>query len=262
MDAGRKRASMKTIRKTRRKKRFWGRLRHNVRRRLLSGLLVVVPLGISAFVINFIYVVSAKPLASVIHTLGGELPRFYVMVISVFVFLALLYLIGLVTTAYVGRKLLNLAEAIIQRIPVVKTVYMATKQVVEAVSSNNGASNYKSAVFVEFPNPGALSVGFVTGRITSSEGVEYLKVFIPTTPNPTTGFFQMITPDRVTQSALSVEDAVKFLMSCGIVAPDTLEIGRVGSESQPARQQPDDDDYDWVEEEVEEEASGPDAAAS
>jgi len=253
---------MKTMRKTRRKKTFWGRLRHNVRRRLLSGLLVVVPLGISAFVINFLYVITAKPLASVIRMLLGELPRFYVGIISVGVFLALLYVIGLVTTAYIGRKLLNLAEAIIQRIPVVKTVYTATKQVVEAVSSTNGSSSYKSAVFVEFPNPGALSVGFVTGRITSSDGVEYLKVFLPTTPNPTTGFFQLITPDRVTQSALSVEDAVKFLMSCGIVSPDMLEVARVGPEVQSAPPQPDDEDYDWVEEEVEDEPPGPGAVAS
>jgi len=253
---------MKTMRKTRRKKTFWGRLRHNVRRRLLSGLLVVVPLGISAFVINFLYVITAKPLASVIRMLLGELPRFYVGIISVAVFLGLLYVIGLVTTAFIGRKLLNLAEAIIRRIPVVKTVYTASKQVVEAVSNTNASTNYKSSVLVEFPNPGALSVGFVTGRITSSDGVEYLKVFIPTTPNPTTGFFQLITPDRVLQSTLSVEDGVKFMMSCGIVSPDTLEVSPVGPEIQQPPQQADDGDYDWVEEEVEEEPPGPDAAGS
>ncbi|HUW62298.1 MAG TPA: hypothetical protein VMZ06_14940, partial [Candidatus Bathyarchaeia archaeon] len=82
------------------------------------------------------------------------------------------------------------------------------------------------------------------------------------TPNPTTGFFQLITPDRVTQSALSVEDAVKFLMSCGIVSPDMLEVARVGPEVQSAPPQPDDEDYDWVEEEVEDEPPGPGAVAS
>ena len=253
---------MKTMRKTRRKKTFWSKLRHNVRRRLLSGLLVVVPLGISAFVINFLYVITAKPLASIIRMVAGELPRFYVAIISVALFLALLYVIGLVTTAFIGRKLLNLAEAIIQRIPVVKTVYTASKQVVEAVSNTNASTNYKSSVLVEFPNPGALSVGFVTGRIKSSEGVEYLKVFIPTTPNPTTGFFQLITPDRVRQSTLSVEDGVKFMMSCGIVSPDTLEVSPVGPEILQPPHQVGDEDYDWVEEEVEEEPPGPGAAAS
>ncbi|MCX5769121.1 MAG: DUF502 domain-containing protein [Candidatus Hydrogenedentes bacterium] len=253
---------MKTMRKTRRKKTFWGRLRHNIRRRLLSGLLVVVPLGISAFVINFLYVITAKPLASIIRMVAGELPRFYVMIISVALFLTLLYVIGLVTNVFVGRKLLNLAEAIIQRIPVVKTVYTASKQVVEAVSNTNASTSYKSSVLVEFPNPGALSVGFVTGRITDSNGVEYLKVFIPTTPNPTTGFFQLIKPERVIQSSLSVEDGVKFMMSCGIVSPDMLEVASMGPEIQPAPPQPDDDDYDWVEEEVEEEPAGPDAAGS
>jgi len=221
----------------------------------------VVPLGITAFVLNFLYVITAGPLASIIRSVGFQLPQFYVAIVSVAIFLVLLYIIGLVTNVFVGRKLLNIAEAIIQRIPVVKTVYGATKQVVEAVSLNNGASNYKSAVFVEFPNPGALSIAFVTGRIKDSDGVEYLKVFVPTTPNPTSGFFQLIRPERVVQSELSVEDAVKFLMSCGIVGPGTLQVSPVGPEHERSPAPLDDDEYDWVEEEVEED-TGPGVRAS
>lgn len=249
------------MRRTRRKKTFWRRFRQNIRKRLLSGLLVVVPLGITAFVLIFLYNITAGPLASVIRSVGLQLPQFYVAIVSVAIFLVLLYVIGLVTNVFIGRKLLNLAEAIIQRIPVVKTVYGATKQVVEAVSLNNGASTYKSAVFVEFPNPGALCIAFVTGRIKDSNGIEYLKVFVPTTPNPTSGFFQLVRPEQVVQSELSVEDAVKFLMSCGIVGPGILQVGPIGPEPERSHTPLDDDEYDWVEEEVDEEP-GPDVMAS
>ena len=206
-----------------RKRTPWQRLQRNMRRRVVSGLLVVVPLGITVFVIDIVYDATAGILARVIQPLLGPLPPYLVAAISVAVVLALLYLIGLVTTIVLGRRLIALGEAIIQRIPFVKTVYGGSKQIVEAFSMQGGLSALQSAVFVEFPRPGMRAIGFVTGRIATSGGHEYLKIFIPTTPNFTTGFFELVPPDQVMYSELSAEDASKMLMSGGLLAPERLE---------------------------------------
>ena len=208
----------------RRKRTLWQRLERNVRRRMISGLLVVVPLGITVFVINFVYDITAGIMARVIRPLLGPLPSYLVAAISVAVVLVMLYLIGLITTIVVGRRLIAVGEAIIQRIPFVKTVYGGSKQVVEAFSLQGGISALQSAVFVEFPRPGMRAIGFVTGRLATSDGQEYLKVFVPTTPNFTTGFFELVPPEQVMRSQLSVEDAAKMLMSGGFLAPDCLEL--------------------------------------
>lgn len=146
-------ADVTRTKRRRRKRTSWQRLQRNIRRRVISGLLVVVPLGITVFVINFVYDATAGILARVIQPLLGPLPPYLVAAISVAVVLALLYLIGLVTTIVLGRRLIALGEAIIQRIPFVKTVYGGSKQVVEAFSMQGGLSALQSTVFVEFPGP-------------------------------------------------------------------------------------------------------------
>jgi len=219
-------ATAKAPRGKRRKKKrsLWHRTQRSIRRRIISGLLVVVPVGITIFVIDFVYDLTAGILARIIAPLLGPLPPYLVAAVSVLVVLALLYLVGLVTTIVLGRRLIGLGEAIIQRIPLVATIYGGSKQVVEAFTLQGGLSALRSAVFVEFPRPGMRAIGFVTGRIATSEGREYLKVFIPTTPNFTTGFFELIPPEEVMCSQLSAEDAAKMLMSGGFLAPDCLEL--------------------------------------
>lgn len=217
---------------------MWRQFQHDLRRRLLSGLLVIVPLGITAFVLNFLYIFTAGVLAPVVRSVVGEKPPYMLGVISVLVFLAVLYVVGLIATAVIGRRLIAFAERLIQQIPLVKTVYSASKQVVEAFSPQDRTSMFKSAVFVEFPRPGMMALGFLTGRIRTHDGVEYAKVFIPTTPNPTTGFFEIVPPQDVLHSSLNVEDAVKMLMSGGIIAPDVLDLWRGPDVLPPAALQP------------------------
>lgn len=253
----------KPQRKRRKKKRtVWQRIRLATRRTLISGLLIVVPLGITGFVLQFFYGMTAGMIVPMVRQFIEPLPPYLDVVISLLLFVLVLYVIGLVATAYVGRKLIDLGEAIIQRIPVVKNIYGASKQVVEAVSLQGGFSSLKSVAFVDFPQPGMKALGFVTGKVLTQDGEEYYRVFIPTTPNVTTGFLQFVPPHMLSHCAMSVEEAGKLIVSVGILSPPVLNL-IPGNAEPPEFPTESDDDYedDDGSDEIEEGATGLDAAA-
>ena len=225
---------MKPKRK-RRKRSLWLRIRKNTRGRFLSGLLVVVPLGITIFTLTFLYNSTAGFFEPIIRQYLGYVPRYAVPTVSVIVFLSGLYLIGLLATAMVGRNLIALGEAIIRRIPVVTTVYGASKQMVETLSFSGKGANFKSVAIVDFPRPGMKAIGFITGTIFIEGDREYYKVFITTTPNPTSGYFEIMPSERVTISSLTVEEAIKLVMSGGIIAPDEIAAAQPEPQGPPVR---------------------------
>ncbi|NIA15751.1 MAG: DUF502 domain-containing protein [Nitrospiraceae bacterium] len=195
-----------------------------MRRRLLSGLLVVVPVGITFFTLHFLYKVTAGFLAPVVEKYLGHIPDYAISPVAVILFLAALYCIGLVASVLVGRRVIALGETIIHRIPFVKTIYGGSKQVAETLLAQERFAGFKSVVLVQYPHPGMRALGFMTGTIATSEGDEYCKVFIPTTPNPTSGYLEFVPPEHVQRCHLSVEDAAKLLMSGGILAPESLTL--------------------------------------
>lgn len=215
---------MRTSKKKSSKLPFWARQRHSLQRRFLSGVLVVVPIVLTVLLLGFLYKITAGLLAPLIARVLGHLPGYLVAVVSVAVFISLLYLIGFIATVVVGRKLIGLAEAVIRRIPLVKTIYGASKQVVEAMSFKDAETNFRSAIFVDFPHPGMRSLAFVTGTIEIEGQGEHFKVFVPTTPNPTSGYFEIVPKERAYSCGLSVEEAVKFVVSAGLLAPDQVDM--------------------------------------
>lgn len=201
------------------------RIEANLRNRLISGILVVVPLGITFLLLQLLYGMTAGYLARSIQPVLGAQPPWVVAIISVFLLAAILYLIGLAATFFIGRRLITLAEMIVYRIPLVKTIYGASKQVVDSLSFQNQQQSFKNVVIVEFPREGMYAIGYLTGIIRiGKEELIHGKVFVPTTPNPTTGFFEMLPLSKVFVSNLTMEDSVKLLMSAGIVAPERLTL--------------------------------------
>jgi uncharacterized membrane protein len=149
-----------------------------------------------------------------------------VLAISLAIFVALVYLVGLITAHVAGRRLVAFAEQTLLRVPVVRAIYGATKQVVDALSlSNRGA--FKSVVLVEFPRPGMWALAFATGTVRCSDGEVLCKVFIPTSPNPTTGFFELLPCRSVRWTLLTVEQGLKMILSGGVVSPDEIRIREV-----------------------------------
>jgi len=170
----------------------------------LSGLFLLLPFGIALFVTIWVFKWATKLLrpavggilAALIRSeLVEPIPPLHVNVsiwiVTVTIFLLFLYLLGMIGQFVMGKKIIAFGEMLMLRIPLVRTIYTATKQVIKTLSIPESKS-FKSVVMVEFPRPGFKAIGFLTGRIKTSDGREFCKVFIPTTPNPTTGFFELV----------------------------------------------------------------------
>ncbi len=204
---------------------FGARITATLRRHMLRGLIVVVPLGVTVYVLQFCYDLTAGYLAPIIRRITGTFPETVIIGVSIALFLGLLFILGIIAAATAGRRLIGLFEFVIRKIPLVKAVYGASKQMVEVLSPKDVGGNYEASVMVDFPYPGVKSLAFITGRLTLQDGVEYYRVFVLTTPNPTSGYLEIYPKEFVQASGLSVEDALKAAMSAGIVMPDRLNDG-------------------------------------
>ena len=212
----------------------WKRFRNNVRNRMVSGMLVLVPVGVTLLVMRWVLGwmagflqphlrVAVDRLEAALHLehVPPAALEIAITVISVLGFLAVVYLAGGLAKDVIGRRLIAAAESILMRVPLARSIYSAAKQVVEAVAMPTQA-NLRTVVLLEFPRRESWSVGFMTGRVADSGPQDMLKVFVPTTPNPTTGFFIMLPFQQVTMTDLTVEEAFKVIMSGGIVSPAAL----------------------------------------
>ena len=205
-----------------------GSVGRHIRRRLISGVFVLVPIGITVFTLAFVYAATASFVAPFVrmalgllldeHTIGD----WVIQAVSFAIFVLLVYVIGLITTNILGKKLVALGETLILRIPVMKSIYSVSKQVVDAISSSNQGA-FKSVVLVEFPRAGVKSLGFVTGTFDDNSGSRVYKVFVPTSPNPTTGFLLFVSAGEIHETGLSVEEAFKMLISGGVLTGRKLD---------------------------------------
>ncbi|MEZ4416327.1 MAG: DUF502 domain-containing protein [Gemmatimonadota bacterium] len=189
----------------------------HVRKRLVTGLVVLIPLGITIFALRFLYNAATALLLPFLDPLLGHLPPWARALLSLGLLLTILLLVGQVATNVVGSRLIGLFEKVVLRIPIVRIIYQAAKQVVEAF--NAPRSDFQTVVMVEFPRPGMRAVGFLTNTVEDTDGRAWSTVFIPTTPNPTTGFLQVVPAGEAVRLDWSVEDAVKTIMSLGVLAP-------------------------------------------
>jgi uncharacterized membrane protein len=210
------------------------RMRKNIRNRLVSGVLVLMPIGITLLIIRWLAGLMAdilrKPINQLFTHLGwrgflGRYPDAAVYAISILALLVLLYFVGVLARYVLGRKVIDLIEHILMKIPFVKAIYGASRQVVQAISLPD-RSAFKAVVALEFPAPGMRTLGFITGTITDPDGKLHYKVFIPTTPNVTTGFFEIVPEDKLYFTNFSVEGAFKTIISGGILAPDKFLRGQ------------------------------------
>jgi uncharacterized membrane protein len=214
----------------------------NIKRRLLSGLLILGPFTITLFIILWLFNQIRGLIRPVVLQLLGivlDLPgagavppiflRVLVIGITILMLLVILYLIGLISTRVMGKRLLGSIEDLIKHVPVAGTVYGASKQVVEAFGGTDKPI-YNSVVLVEFPRTGCKALGFLTGFVVLNGNRRYGKVIIPTAPNPTTGFFELIPPDQIEEIDVSVEEAFKMILSVGLVSPERMTVSSIPQE--------------------------------
>ena len=194
-----------------------------LRKGLLSGLLVIVPLAITLGVLNWIIGTLDQTLWLLPENWQQYLNEHKVRGLGVLLTLAILLSVGAIASNFVGKRLLGWGDAVVRRIPVVRSIYSSVKQVSDTLFSENGNA-FRTAVLIEWPRQGAWTIAFVTGTpghevVGHLGGGDYLGVYVPTTPNPTGGYFVMLKRSDCVELRMSVDDALKYIVSMGVVVP-------------------------------------------
>jgi uncharacterized membrane protein len=202
-----------------------------VKKYILTGLLVWLPLVITIWVLKSVigtlddvfawFMVIAQTVLPVsIHPVLADLQR--VPGLSVIILVTALWLTGVAVTNMVGQWLLNQSNRLFSNIPIVKSIYNSVRQVSDTLFSSSGQA-FREAVLVQYPRAGSWTIAFVTGRPSGEVAdkliTEMLTVYVPTTPNPTSGFMLIVPRDEVMPLDMSVDEALKYIISMGVVAP-------------------------------------------
>ena len=196
---------------------------HALRKWLLAGLLVVVPVAITLSVLNWIISTLDQTLLILPEAWRPDrLIGFHIPGFGVLLTLAILLVVGAAASNFIGKRLVILGDAIVSRIPVVRSIYSSVKQVSDTLFSESGNA-FRTAVLIEWPRPGVWTIGFVTGApggdvLNHLQG-EYVSVYVPTTPNPTGGYFVMLRKSDCIELKMSVDEALKYVVSMGVVVP-------------------------------------------
>jgi uncharacterized membrane protein len=194
-----------------------------LRRYLIAGLLIWVPLGITIWVLAFLIGTLDQTLLLLPESLRPEAVfGFRIPGLGVVLSAAILLLTGAIATNFFGARVIALWEALLERIPFVKSIYSSVKQVSDTLLSEKGNA-FRRALLVEYPAPGSWTIAFLTGapaaEVAELLDGEHVSVYVPTTPNPTSGYFLMLPRAKVHELDMTVDEALKYIISMGVVAP-------------------------------------------
>ncbi len=191
-----------------------------MKRYFIAGLLVWVPLAVTIWLIRFL-----------VTTMDGVLPewmipdvieRQHIPGMGLVAVLLLVFATGVLAANFIGERLVRWWEMLLARIPIVRTIYSSVKQVSDTILSPNGQA-FRKAVLVQYPRQGSWTIAFLTGApgpgVTEHLPGEHVSVYVPTTPNPTSGFFLLMPKREVVELDMTVDAALKYIVSMGVVAP-------------------------------------------
>ncbi len=183
--------------------------------RLLTGIAVTIPILVTYWVLSFAYGIVNGISAPIFHAFGIEVPG-----LGFLTTLVVMVSVGFMAAHVIGRRVIDLVERLLLRVPIVATIYAATKQVLDSFSTLRSGSNFKSVVLVEYLTEGSYLVAFATGQLRERDsGREMVMVFVPTAPNPMTGFVIAVPRPKVIECDLTLEEATKLLVSAGLITP-------------------------------------------
>jgi len=219
----------------------------SLRKYLVAGLLVWLPLAITVWVLHAILGLLDGIFANVLGVAAKALPMGLAGTLNkigaipglgVLVLLLLLLGTGVFVANFFGQWWLRQWDALMHRIPIVKSIYSSVKQVSDTLFSSKGNA-FREAVLVEYPRAGAWTIAFVTGKPAAElapllgDGAEHVSIYVPTTPNPTSGFFLMVPRTQLRPLAMSVDAALKHIISMGVVAPSAPTLAAALAPSDP-----------------------------
>lgn len=200
------------------------RLVGHLKGKLAAGLLVIIPVGVTIFILRFLFNLADGVLAPYIKDAAefafGEEGR-YIPGFGMIVGLLVIYVSGVIASNVFGRRMVETWDRLLARIPLVKSIYTSSKQFMQ-VFSKSGRNSFRKAVYVEFPKTGTYSLAFVTNSVSTPSGKQYCTCFIPTSPNPTSGYVLILEENNVYPTSFGVEEAMKVIMSGGMVVPEQI----------------------------------------
>ena len=195
-----------------------GRLRNY----FIAGIVVLVPIGITLYLTRFFISISSKLIPNELNP-NSYLP-FAIPGLEILLAIIFITIIGSLSLSFIGKKILKIFNDILKRIPILRTIYSAIGQMTETLAPKKGSK--KSVVLVEYPRKGSWAVGFATrendGEISKKTNTNLINVFVPTTPNPTSGFLLMFPKDEVIYLDMTFEEASKFIVSAGTSDPQKI----------------------------------------
>ena len=202
-----------------------------MRKYFLTGLLILVPLAITGWVLNLVIGTLDQSLLFVPerwqprNLIGMDVPG-----IGAILTIAIVFLTGLLTNNLVGNYVVRLGERLLKRIPVVSSLYGSVKQVSDTLFSSSGNA-FRQAVLIPYPHAESYTIAFLTGvpggDVKNHLVGEYVSVYVPTTPNPTSGFFLMMERSKVVELDMTVDAALKYIVSMGVVAPNDATVAAI-----------------------------------
>jgi uncharacterized membrane protein len=198
-------------------------LQFNLKNIFLTGLAVIVPVGMTLYILVFLIGMMDGLLTFIPQAYHPTaLIGFHIPGLGIIITILLIFICGLMTKSIIGKRIVLYGEGLLDRIPIVRSIHMAIKKIVDSMVLYRSRS-FKKVVLVEFPRKGAYTVAFVTGEpadeIHAKTGQRCVSVYVPTTPNPTSGYFMMFPEQEVINLDMSVEDAFTLIISGGIVTP-------------------------------------------
>ena len=189
----------------------------------LTGLAVTVPIGLTLYILFFLIDIMDSLLKIIpVRYHPDTLLGIHIPGLGTIATVILIFICGLITTSYVGNKIVQSGEDLLYRIPFVRNIYQAIKRFSDTMVMDR-RSSFKRVVLVEFPRKGIYTIGFVTGKpdleFKKEPGQNYVSVFLPTTPNPTSGYLIIVPEGELVEVHMSVEEALTYIISVGIVTP-------------------------------------------
>lgn len=207
---------------------MFSNLKRRLRNIFITGILITVPVAFTLFILNFLLKLLDNLIVpwfiKTLIEIGTPIPEdFRLPGLGLILIVLLIFVVGVLTQSFLGGKLVQLGEMIVDRIPVVRSIYTGAKQVVTTIAEADTKA-FRKVVLVEFPRKGIYSVGFITGttegEVQELTDAKLVNVFVPTTPNPTSGFLVFVANEDIIELTMTVEDGIKFIISVGIVTPE------------------------------------------
>jgi uncharacterized membrane protein len=197
-----------------------------VRTHILTGILLLLPLITTVYIFIKLFDLVDSVLPTLLYTLIPGLPLEWIPGVGILLFVMLGYIVGVTAKNYVGKLIIDSGNKLISNIPIINKIYGGVQQLLDAIFSHN-KKLFEKVVLIEYPKKECWSLGFITsyttGEVADRLQQEMVSVFVPTTPNPTSGFLLFLPPSQVQELDMSIETAVKMIMSAGMVNSDQLK---------------------------------------